>query len=99
MALTIKLLSWKIKDGDSTLTATFLIEFQIPSKYFRSHCSSISDLSIPAVLIISPISAGISRLLRLLRVWSLSLPVIFLETPPPLGLLGIRTMKRPARLI
>ena len=54
----------------------------------------------PAVLTINPMLVGISISLRIVLIFFLSSGLtIFLEMPPPLGVLGINTLYFPAKEI
>ena len=66
-------------------------------KIVKSLFISFFVLLLPAVLTIKPISLGISISLRIVLIFFLSAGLnIFLEIPPPFGVLGIRTICFPA---
>ena len=90
-------LSWWINDGAIEFKALSFIPFQVFIRVCRSWSISFLVLFEPAVLTINPISFGIIISLRIVRIFFLSPGLkIFLEIPPPLGVLGIKTIYFPA---
>ena len=97
MVLFIISLSWWIKDGAIELIALSLIWPHVLIKLVKSLLISFLVLLLPAVLTIKPICFGISISFKINLIFFLSEGLnIFLEMPPPFGVLGINTIYFPA---
>ena len=97
-ALSTALFSWYSNDGVCSVAPAFFIASQSCSKYERSQFNSSLLLPTPAVRTITPMPSGISNCDIACLSSSRSSPSIRRDMPPALGLFGIRTIYRPAKL-
>ena len=97
IVLLIISLSWWIKEGAIEFIALSLIWLQVFISVTRSLLISFLVLLLPAVLTINPISFGIIISFKIDLIFFRSAGLkIFLDIPPPFGVLGINTIYLPA---